>query len=74
MDCAFCANPSFRKGTVNLTFEREGRTVMVFDIPADICEKCGESVLEAEVVGQLEQLVAEAFGEGREQATYRRAA
>ncbi len=74
VNCAFCDNPDFRRGTKTLTFEREGQTVVLFDVPADICTKCGEGEVDEETAERILELVEEALASGKRQIQYARAA
>jgi len=48
MTCAICRNGATKAGFVTVTLER-GSTILVFkNVPAKICDNCGEEYLSAE--------------------------
>ena len=44
-----------RPGTVTVTLERGKTVVVVRDVPADVCENCGEYYLESSVAQEVYQ-------------------
>ena len=72
--CSYCSAETFRDGLKNLTFEREGITVVVFDVPAQICARCGEGVVSAEVADQILDEVDAAVAAGITEVRFRVAA
>jgi YgiT-type zinc finger domain-containing protein len=42
MKCCLCRNGETQPGFVTVTLEREGCTLLVKEVPAEICENCGE--------------------------------
>lgn len=57
--CPFCQGDLDRK-TITYPTEREGRVVVIDNVPAFVCRQCGEIALEPEVVERLQQI---AWGE-----------
>lgn len=51
--CAFCRGGRLRPGHTTMTLERGTATVVVKDVPALVCDACGEAYLEADVTAQL---------------------
>jgi YgiT-type zinc finger domain-containing protein len=45
MKCVFCKHGTTYTGTVNVTLERDNCIIVLKDVPADICENCGEYYL-----------------------------
>ncbi|HNZ54133.1 MAG TPA: type II toxin-antitoxin system MqsA family antitoxin [bacterium] len=56
--CFVCKHNVIKPGTVNKMFENEGRFIIVKDIPALICENCGEIYFETEVMQKLETILS----------------
>jgi len=53
MICVICKNGETVMGKTTLTLERDG-TILVFkDVPARICENCGEAYVDDETVERL---------------------
>lgn len=42
MKCPICKHGNTRKGVASMTLERNGATLVFKNVPADICENCGE--------------------------------
>jgi YgiT-type zinc finger domain-containing protein len=59
MNCIVCRNGETRPGTTTVTLHRDGRTLVVNEVPAEVCENCGEDVAE-EVTAELLRIAAEA--------------
>jgi YgiT-type zinc finger domain-containing protein len=45
MKCVLCKHGTTYTGTVNVTLERDNCIIVLKDVPADICENCGEYYL-----------------------------
>jgi YgiT-type zinc finger domain-containing protein len=55
MKCVLCKNGETRPGTVTVTLERGKTVVVVRDVPADVCENCGEYYLDSAVAQEVYQ-------------------
>jgi YgiT-type zinc finger domain-containing protein len=55
MMCVLCKNGVTRPGTVTVTLERGKTVVVVRDVPADVCENCGEYYLDSAVAQEVYQ-------------------
>ena len=53
MTCVLCKNGTTRRGTVTVTLERGKTVVVVRDVPADVCENCGEYYLDSSVAQEV---------------------
>ena len=53
MRCVLCRHGDTLPGRVTVTLQRGGTTVIVRDVPADVCENCGEYYLSEKVTEQL---------------------
>jgi YgiT-type zinc finger domain-containing protein len=60
MNCIICRHGETRPGTTTVTFHRDGRTVVINEVPAEVCENCGEAYVAEEVTAQLLRIAAEA--------------
>lgn len=45
MKCVFCKHGTTNPGNVTVTLERDNCIIILKDVPADICENCGEYYL-----------------------------
>ena len=60
MNCIVCHHGQTRPGTTTITFHRDGQTVVVNEVPAEICENCGEAYVAEDVTEQVLEMAAEA--------------
>ena len=66
MMCVVCHNGETQPGTTTVAFHREGRTLVVNEVPADVCENCGEAYVAEEITARLLEIAVAAR---RDQAT-----
>lgn len=63
MKCSICCQGETAPGFVTVTLTRDETTVIVKEVPADVCNNCGEYYLSepvtAEVLALAERAVAE---------------
>lgn len=64
--CAFCRSGRLVRGHTTMTLERGGATVVVKQVPALVCEACGEAYLEEDVLERLFRGADEAVCRGAE--------
>lgn len=60
MKCIVCHNGDTQPGTTSVTFHRDGQTVVVNEVPADVCENCGDAYVAENVTAQLLEIAADA--------------
>ncbi len=53
MRCVICRHSTTRAGTTTVTFHPDGQTMVVNDVPADMCENCGEAYVAEAVAEQF---------------------
>jgi YgiT-type zinc finger domain-containing protein len=53
MKCAICRNGETSPHTITVTLNRSGTTLVFKDVPADVCENCGEEYLNSETTRNL---------------------
>jgi len=64
MNCLICKQGELRAGSVTVTLER-GTTTLVFkQVPAQVCENCGEAYVDEAISAQLLQAAAAAHAAG----------
>jgi len=64
MKCAICRNGQTVEGRITVVLERGQSTLVFKNVPADICENCGEEYLSAEINRSLLQKAQEAVARG----------
>ena len=74
MTCVLCKNGTTRRGTVTVTPERGKTVVVVRDVPADVCENCGEYYLDSSVAQEVYQRAEAAVARNAEVEILRYAA
>jgi HTH-type transcriptional regulator / antitoxin MqsA len=55
--CHVCGHNAARRESVSEVFNLEGRRVLVENIPALVCEHCGEAVFSRETTERIRQIV-----------------
>lgn len=64
MNCPYCKG-ELKDGLTALTFQMsEGKIIVVKDVPALICEQCGEESVELDDSKIVEKLVQKAIADG----------
>ncbi len=53
MKCVLCKHGETIPGLATLTFTRDAMTFVVRDVPATVCENCGEEYVESEITARL---------------------
>lgn len=74
MKCSLCRHGDTRPGFTTVTLHRGSTTVVIKDVPADICDNCGEYYLSVDVSAQLERVAEHAVQHGAEIEVLRYAA
>jgi YgiT-type zinc finger domain-containing protein len=64
MKCAICKNGDTCSGKTTIVLERDKTTLIFKDVPAEICENCGEEYFSSVVNNQLLQMANEAAKKG----------
>ena len=55
--CHVCGNTTARSEFVSEVFTVEGRRMLVEQIPAQVCERCGEATFSRETTERIRRLV-----------------
>lgn len=66
MKCAICRNGYTVNGNITVVLERGLSTVVIKNVPAKVCENCGEEYLSEETNRQLLKKAKEAVDRGVE--------
>ena len=74
MTCLICKSGSTASGKTTVMLQRNECTIIFKNVPADICDNCGEYYLKEEVAGQILQRAEEAIKKGTEVEILRYAA
>ena len=66
MKCAICRNGNTIKGFTTITLERDSSTIIFKDVPALVCDNCGEKYIEDSITKELLQKANELIKNGTE--------
>jgi YgiT-type zinc finger domain-containing protein len=64
--CSICKNGKTSSGRVTVTLQRAGATVIVKEVPADVCDNCGEYYLHEDVAKRVFEVADQAVKSGAE--------
>ena len=53
MKCIICKSGETAPGTATVTFDRDGLTLVIKDVPARVCSNCGEEYVDEDVAKEL---------------------
>ena len=53
MKCVICKYGETSLGTATVTLEKESSTIIFKDVPAHICDNCGEKYIDAQITKEL---------------------
>lgn len=60
MKCVICKNGETKPGKATVTLERNGTTLVVKGVPANVCANCGEEYVDEETTARLLKTAEEA--------------
>ena len=66
MNCPICKHGTLRPGLVSATLERGGAVLVFREVPADVCDNCGEVFHREDVTRALLSQAEAAIREGVE--------
>lgn len=64
MRCVVCKHGETRPGKATVTLERDGATLVIKGVPADVCPNCGEEYVSEEITARLLKSAEEAVKTG----------
>jgi YgiT-type zinc finger domain-containing protein len=53
MKCVICKHGQTKEGTTTITLERGNSTIVFKDVPAQICDNCGEKYVDSKTTKDL---------------------
>ena len=66
MECVICKNGTTQEGKVTVTLERDGSIIAIKEVPAQVCQNCGEYFLSAEMTREVLKRAEQAIKKGAE--------
>lgn len=64
MKCVICQYGETELGTTTVTFTRGDATIVIRDVPAQVCTICGEEYVDVATGKRLSQIAEAALSEG----------
>ncbi|WP_397548006.1 type II toxin-antitoxin system MqsA family antitoxin [Rhodothermus marinus] len=64
MKCVICKTGQTQSGKTTVTLEQNGAVLVVREVPAEVCQNCGEVYLPEEVARALARLAAQTLKKG----------
>lgn len=64
MKCVICKHGETEPGTATVTFERNGATLVVHEVPAEVCRNCGEEYVDEATSARLLKIAEAQAREG----------
>ena len=64
MKCLICRAGEVHSGVTTVTLERDGATLVFKNVPARVCENCGEAYVDEEMARQVLQAAQQAVEAG----------
>jgi len=65
MKCLICKQGQTRPGLTTVRFERDGLTLLIEHVPAQLCPSCGEAYADEPTAVRLLQTAAQMAASGR---------
>jgi len=66
MTCVICKTGFYKEGRATVALTRGESAVIIKDVPAQICEQCGEYILSSEITAKVLAMANEAWAKGAE--------
>ena len=66
MKCALCKHGETKEGTTTITLQRGSSIIIIKNVPADICENCGEYYLSKDITSIVLKQAEKAVKKGVE--------
>jgi YgiT-type zinc finger domain-containing protein len=66
MKCVICKTGEMVEGTTTVTLQRGETTVVIKDVPAEVCDNCGEYYLSDEMSAKVLAMAEAAVSKGAE--------
>jgi YgiT-type zinc finger domain-containing protein len=64
MKCVICRYGETAPGKVTVTLEQDGATVVIKEVPARVCQTCGEEYVDEDIAARLLKIAEEATQAG----------
>ncbi len=69
MECIICQIGNYKEGRANLPLSKDGKVVLITNIPAMVCDNCEDFIFSPEVSSVLFEAAKEIFNRGDQSTT-----
>ncbi len=66
MKCVTCKTGNLKEGTTTVMHEKDETIIVFKNVPALVCDQCGESYTDRDVTARLLQIVKDEAAKGKE--------
>ncbi len=66
MNCVICKTGIYKPGTVTVKLERNGAIVLIKEVPAEVCDTCGNYLLDQKTTRKVLEVANQRFDSGSE--------
>ena len=66
MNCPICKHGNMAAGRTSLIMEKEGATLVIKQVPAEVCDNCGEAFVDEEVGRKVHKIAESELKKGIE--------
>lgn len=66
MTCTLCKSGETSEGFITVTLTRNNSVIIIRDVPAEVCNNCGEYYLSDSIAGKIYDLADQAVKKGVE--------
>ena len=66
MICAICKTGQYKEGLTTVVLTKNDSAVIIKQVPALVCDQCGEYILSNDITKQILSIAEEAYANGTE--------
>jgi YgiT-type zinc finger domain-containing protein len=63
--CNFCGNKNFQEKKVEYIYKHDNNFLLIKDVPAEVCEYCGEKYFKSDVLKKIENDYKNIYEKGK---------
>lgn len=64
MKCIICRHGELKPGITSLMFEKDGSTIVMKEVPVDVCDNCGEAYVPDNIAEKIMEQIEFAVRQG----------
>ena len=66
MTCVICKTGTYKSGTTTVVLTKGDSAIILKQVPAEVCDQCGEYLLSSEITRKVLSMADEAWSKGSE--------